>query len=190
MVMVKDQKIQRLDGSVGTARVVPLADSELDGLDILTWPAYSPIWPVLDNKESEDVHSEWFDLSAFNNLFSIQGGLINFNLNFRFSSTNVDEQEQWIFDLENGDDWFYFEDNYSQSSLAKSVDAPAPPFTISTISGTETEVIRLRFKTQPQHKVLHKGACSFSGIRVPEQGSRMPISRVRNSLVHQYRQDA
>jgi len=27
-----------------------------------------------------------------------------------------EDEQQWVFNLENGDDWFYFEDNYTQSS--------------------------------------------------------------------------
>jgi hypothetical protein len=63
--------------------------------------------------------------------------------------------------MENGDDWFYFEDD----STSPAAETPAnQPFRISTISGSETEMMRLRYKSQPKHTVLHKGACSFSGI--------------------------
>ena len=63
--MINDMKIQRKDGSVGTARSMQIATAgELDGLDILTWPSYSPIWPDphaygLDG----EVGANWLDMS-------------------------------------------------------------------------------------------------------------------------------
>ena len=57
--MVDNNQIQRADGSKATAYALSLASSELDGLDILTWPAYSPIWPT----PGDTVRSEWFDLA-------------------------------------------------------------------------------------------------------------------------------
>jgi hypothetical protein len=56
--------------------------------------------------------------------------------------------------MENGDDWFYFEDD-STSPAAETTANQA--FRISTISGSETEMMRLRYKSQPKHTVLHKG---------------------------------
>lgn len=57
---IHTKQIQRADGSKGTAHALSLTGrSELDGLDILTWPSYSPIWPDLDNT----VRAEWFDLA-------------------------------------------------------------------------------------------------------------------------------
>jgi hypothetical protein len=100
-------------------------------------------------------------------LFNIQGGLINFNFyaaRFGVASDDDDDVETHIFSLENGDDWFYFEDEYTPRLLSlKGSDQPYP-FRVSTISGTETEVLRLKYNTRPKHAVLHKGACSFTGI--------------------------
>ena len=60
MNMVDSQRVQQLDGSEGTAHMTSLARSrDLDGLDILTWPSYSPIWPP----EDSNFEAEWFDLS-------------------------------------------------------------------------------------------------------------------------------
>lgn len=97
-------------------------------------------------------------------LFNVQGGLIGFNFranHFGKADDDDDDGSQHVFSLENGDDWFYFEDT-SESSLAQKSDSM--PFQIGTISGTETEVFRLKYKSQPKHTVLHKGACSFTGI--------------------------
>lgn len=63
--MIKDMKIRRKDGSVGTARSMEIATTrELDGLDILTWPSYSPIWPNPHDYSLDDkVEADWLDLS-------------------------------------------------------------------------------------------------------------------------------
>jgi hypothetical protein len=90
--------------------------------------------------------------------------LINFNFYAaRFGAAGADDEdvETHIFSMENGDDWFYFEDSSDYSAAKTPADQP---FHISTISGSETEMMRLRYKSQPKHTVLHKGACSFSGI--------------------------
>jgi len=178
--MVETDQIQRADGSKATSHVLPLARGrELEGLDILTWPSYSPIWPP----DANSLHTEWFDLANHFNLFSVQGGLINLVAALGASSNGAaaDDSELHIFSLENGDDWFYFEDSYTGSDLARSASAPPYPFTISTISSTETEVLRLKFNAPPTHKVLHKGGCSFTGIRTPAESSS---SGTRTSREH------
>jgi hypothetical protein len=179
-------QMERADGSKGVSHAVSLSrDNEFEGIDILTWPSYAPIWPPA----GDEVQSENFDLgntfkyvnttsysyrkqavSANNSfprsLFNIQGGLIDFNFYAaRFgAASDDDEVETHIFSMENGDDWFYFEDSsYTGLQSLKKSDKPYP-FQMSTISGTETELLRLRYNAQPKHTVLHKGACSFTGI--------------------------
>ena len=63
--MINDMKIRRKDGSTGTARSMEIATGkELDGLDILTWPPYSPIWPDPTAGRLDDkVEANWLDLS-------------------------------------------------------------------------------------------------------------------------------
>jgi hypothetical protein len=63
--IINDMKIRRRDGSVGTARSMKItAARELDGLDILTWPSYSPIWPPQgDYSLDNEVEADWLDLS-------------------------------------------------------------------------------------------------------------------------------
>ena len=69
--------------------------------------------------------------------------------------------DEFIFDSENGDDWFYTEDNSGKDGSA--------PVTIATMSGGGKEVIRLRYPSQPTHTVLHEGACKFTGLEdVPD----------------------
>jgi hypothetical protein len=70
--------------------------------------------------------------------------------------------------LENGDDWFYFEDDSTSSAVSAKTNAAPYPFHISTISGSETEMMRLIYNAQPKHTVLHKGACSFTGIETSD----------------------
>ncbi|KAF7187401.1 hypothetical protein HII31_11290, partial [Pseudocercospora fuligena] len=207
--IVDDFQVQRKDGSTATSRAMSLAKAgELDGLDILTWPAAVPIWPIPDH----DVAQTNFDLSAsfkydivlssitefsidtnlavYPSLFNVQGGLINFNFRAaaRFGAAEDDEDdEQHIFSLENGDDWFYFEDSYSGSSKAQKANAPPYPFTISTISATETETLRLRYNNRPKHKVLHKGACTFTGISIPDDSKK--TSRMHSPLTVQVNMD-
>ncbi|KAK5124110.1 hypothetical protein LTR85_001813 [Meristemomyces frigidus] len=169
--VVNSQRIQRSDGSKGTAHALSLASrGEFDGVDILTWPSYAPIWPP--GADGDYLHAKSFDLANTFNLFNVQGGLINFNFYAaRFGTNAAAEEELHIFSLENGDDWFYFEDNYTGSELARGADVTPNPFTISTISATETEVLRLRYNTTPEHRVVHKGACSFTGIETPADTS-------------------
>jgi hypothetical protein len=164
------QQIQRADGSKATAYSTSISrKSDFEGIDILTWPSLVDIWPP----SGSSVHAENFDLSNTFNLFSVQGGLINFNFYAaRFGATDDDDEvETHIFNLENGDDWFYFEDEYTGSSLARSAHATPYPFSISTVSATETELLRLRYNSQPKHTVLHKGGCHFTGISTPADSS-------------------
>ncbi|KXT18887.1 hypothetical protein AC579_3524 [Pseudocercospora musae] len=184
--IVDDFQVQRKDGSTATSRAMSLAKAgELDGLDILTWPAASPIWPIPDH----DVAQTYFDLAAKPSLFNVQSGLINFNfLNTPFGAADDDDDdEQHVFSLENGDDWFYFEDDYSGSSNAHKANAPPYPFTISTISASETETLRLRYNDRPKHKVLHKGACRFTGISIPDDSKK--TSRMHSPLTVQVNMD-
>ena len=71
--MVNNMKIQRKDGSVGTARSMKIAAArELDGVDILTWPSYSPIWPDPSAYSRDDeVKADWLDLSNTHKYVSI-----------------------------------------------------------------------------------------------------------------------
>jgi hypothetical protein len=110
--------------------------------------------------------------------------LINFKFSI-FAAGNADEWPDHVFSLENGDDWFYFEDQYTGTSQQLRVDSAPPPIQVSSISGTETEVLRLRFPKRPAYKVLHKGGCSFTGISTPSESSLGQSSRVHNRLTKQ-----
>ena len=110
--------------------------------------------------------------------------MINFKFNI-VAAGNADEWPDHVFSMENGDDWFYFEDQYTGTSQQLRVDSAAPPIRVSSISGVETEVIRFRFPKRPAYKVLHKGGCSFTGISVPSESSLGQSSRVHNRLTKQ-----
>jgi len=61
--LLPDAQITRKDGSKGTVRRKSMTDDDnFSGVDILTWPAYTQLWPP----PLESVHAEWFDLSLFN----------------------------------------------------------------------------------------------------------------------------
>lgn len=109
-------------------------------------------------------------------------------VNFKFSvfaAGTADPMPDHVFSLENGDDWFYFEDKYTGTSQQLRVDSAPPPIQVSSISGTETEVLRMRFPKRPAYKVLHKGGCSFTGISTPPDSSLRQSSRVHNRLTKQ-----
>jgi hypothetical protein len=157
---VSTMGVKRTDGSKGTAHALSLVKGgSLDGVDILTWPSSSAIWPPTSDS---GVAVDNFDLSNTFNLFNIQGGLINFNYyvaRFGMSTPSDEDVESHIFSVENGDDWFYFEDGSESSTMNKKT-----PFSFETVSATETELLRLRYSSQPKHTLVHKGACSFSGV--------------------------
>ncbi|KAK5732116.1 hypothetical protein LTR17_010824 [Elasticomyces elasticus] len=185
--VLESMQMKRADGSQATSHAMSIARSgELDGLDILTWPSITDVWPPA----YDSVHSDNFDLSNTFNLFSVQGGLINFNFYAaRFGmKAGDDDIETHIFSLENGDDWFYFEDSYPDSSFARQTKAAPYPFSISTISATETELLRLRYNSQPKHTVIHKGACSFTGIKT-DAASGAKHSRTHSALTVQVNVD-
>jgi len=182
--MVETKQVKRTDGSKANAHALPLTSgNELDGVDILTWPSSSYIWPPQEG----ETRAQHADLSEVYNLFSVQQGLIDFVVHAAgFGRNSVDEEvEPHIFSGENGDDWFYFEDNYTDSSNAKKSDSKPYPFSISTISATETELLRLRFSERPNHRVVHKGACRFTGIKTPESSHGVGKSSSQSPLTVQ-----
>jgi hypothetical protein len=105
-------------------------------------------------------------------LLDMQGGLVRLDFTKPTSGATAaddDDIETHIFSLENGDDWFYFEDQSSPSMASKAKNADPYPFQISSVSGGLTEVMRLRYTARPKHTVLHKGACNFAGIDTPDE---------------------
>jgi hypothetical protein len=69
--------------------------------------------------------------------------------------------------MENGDDWFHLEDGDNDRAAVSSLMAKTLadyPVRISTISGSNTDLMRLRYKAQPKHTVIHIRACSFTVI--------------------------
>lgn len=104
------------------------------------------------------------------------------------ASGDDDEVENHIFSLENGDDWFYFEDDSSSSARVKAT-GESYPFHFSTISATETELLRLRYSSRPKHTKVHKGACSFTGINTSGTSSfeQESTSHERSPLTVQVR---
>ncbi|GIZ42788.1 hypothetical protein CKM354_000604300 [Cercospora kikuchii] len=157
-------RVKVAGGSTSKAHSLSLAhDDEVAGVDILTWPSFAGIYPPA----GDTIHSKAsLDFAFGFNLFNVQSGLLRFQLSADVqgrASIKDDEVETHVFSMENGDDWFYFEDQHS-GSTAKQTDGKTSPFVVNTISGGETELLRLRYGNRPQHRVVHKGACSFTGI--------------------------
>jgi len=132
------------------------------GVDIVTWPGPVDIYPP-----PNDIHSNAFDLSLFPSSFTIKGGLIYIESMSIFSESNREETEMYFFNAENGDDWFYIEDQTSSAQCAKNTKR-RKPLTMSAVSSTETTLIRFKYKITPKHKVLHKGRCNFAGLKPDE----------------------
>lgn len=183
--MINNMKIRRKDGSVGTARSMKIAAaSDVEGFDILTWSPYAPIWPPSIYSLDDEVKTDWLDLSNTFNLFTVQSGLISFESSI-FAAENADWPSHYFFDNQNGDDWFYFEDNYTDTEEQLRVDSAPFPLRVSSVSGVDTEVLRLRFAERPAYKVLHKGGCSFTGISTPSESRLGQSSRKHNRLTKQ-----
>jgi hypothetical protein len=206
---------QRTDGSRATSHAWTLRDpsnSWYVGVEVDMWEAGTDIWPPA---LEDDVYKESFDLSGtfkyvntkFNpdrdqsvtankkfhrSLFNVQGGLIQFGITTfvpEVGSNDHEDIETHIFSGENGDDWFYFEDqSLGFTSSSNGSDKPYP-FRVSTISASETEVLRLKYKSQPKHTVLHKGACSFTGIDTPAGQKSSQMSREHSGFTVQVNVD-
>lgn len=181
-------QVQRTDGTSATAQALSFASSnEFAGVEILTWPSASVLWPStnVDAQSSFNLTdvTKWVllkphaypcvlrracSLTLSCSMFSVQSGLIRVESIMLLGSSTSNEPEEFIFSTDNGDDWFYFEDD---SSSVGSLNTKPYPFQISTISATETELLRLKFKQQPTRKVVHKGACRFNGIKTPAEPS-------------------
>jgi hypothetical protein len=212
----ESMQMERPDGSKRVSHALSLAHrGELEGVDILTWPSVGSVWPGPPFGE-DSVHSKNFDLrdtfkyvnprsypygkqsvsakySHFRSLFNVQGGLIQFSFyagRFGAASVDEDEVETHIFNMENGDDWFYFEDStYDSDSLSSKRSDEPYPFQVSTISATETELLRLRYNAQPKHTVIHKGACSFTGIETSAKQGSSQFTRGHSGLTVQFNVD-
>jgi hypothetical protein len=193
----ESMQMERPDGSKGVSHALSLAHrGELEGVDILTWPSVGSVWPGPPFGE-DSVHSKNFDLrdtfkyvnprsypygkqsvsakySHFRSLFNVQGGLIQFSFyagRFGAASVDEDEVETHIFNMENGDDWFYFEDStYDSDSLSSKRSDEPYPFQVSTISATET--------------MLNPDTPSSTRAHALSQELRLRLSKdLRNSLV-------
>lgn len=166
------------DASAHGHKAVSLAQAgKIDSFDVLT------IQPDGNtNAAAKKKAGFGFDVGLGFNLFNVQGGLVG--LSFRASEfaakgDDDNEFETHIFSLENGDDWFYFEDNVSDSAKAKTTANPVHAF---FPSASEAELLRLGYSSQPKHKVVHKGACSFTGIHVDEDSNKGVTVQVNMDL--------
>jgi hypothetical protein len=116
-------------------------------------------------------------------LFTLKDGLIFIEGSPLSGAAMEEEPEQWVFDSQNGDDWFYFED--SPDSNLQCAKKASTPLTISTRSSTETTLIRFEYSKTPGHKVLHKGRCNFAGLKPVDESSEMDQDHVQARLIMQ-----
>lgn len=118
-------------------------------------------------------------LMFFASLFTVKDGLIFIDYDTSsFDSVRAqDDDDAWgqsVFADNNGDDWFYFEDQYtgtsSQEQCAKATDAST--FNVRTISGGDTSLLAFEYTSTPPHTVLHEGKCNFAGLKPASTSSR------------------
>jgi hypothetical protein len=105
--------------------------------------------------------------------FTLKGGLIYIEKISIFGGKAADQSEQYFFSGENGDDWFYLEDQTSSENTQCAKKTDSTPFTMSSVSSTETTLIRFKYKKRPEHTVLHKGRCNFAGLKPVDQTSEV-----------------
>ena len=117
----------------------------------------------------------------FASLFTVKDGLIWIEVGSVGDATAQlkDDVENHIFSLENGDDWFYFEDQSIDSSSSSSSGeqcaksrAESSTLNVRTISGSDTTLINFKYDTTPGYTVLHEGACNFAGLKPGSSSSK------------------
>jgi len=102
-----------------------------------------------------------------------------------------EESNSHFFGPDNGEDWFYFEDDTTSSSGSKQCagkSAASSPIRLYTVTGAESTLIEFKHFKTPQHKVLHKGACNFAGLvdeKPSKRGSGFTRAGHRQALVQQ-----
>jgi len=169
----------RKHGQVGPS-VFPMLNDELQGVDILTWPDPQPFWPP----PKGSAHDKgWDDTDYYSgDIYAVQGGLIDIRVPIPITAADDDdddddddseEDKQYIFAAENGDNWFYFEDQSTSGDSATCAHSKAdtPPLTASTRSADGTTLIQFKYDETPTHEVLHPGRCRFTGLVSEESSS-------------------
>ena len=120
------------------------------------------------------ARNEWITNSPLRSLFTVKNGMVVVRAGAPSSKSVMESDYVFIFGIENGDDWFNFEDSRSDSSgsnRGQHAKGDPPQFTMSTASSTETTLIRFKYKTTPEHKVLHPGPCNFAGLKPESEGA-------------------
>lgn len=142
-----------------------IGDGGLVGVSILTWPYAGVIYPTSDDRINV------FGGSGTRSSFTVKHGLVLIQtVNARTSNSVIGDQDSFVFDLNNGDDWFYFEDDSSSSRTHAKTGSN--PITILADSGSETTLISFQYEATPPHKVLHGGRCNFAGLKPPTDSAR------------------
>jgi hypothetical protein len=155
------------DRSKGAVRGLQMA-----GRFSVTLFTFPPSFDIIRNGET-GAHKDTVDFRSKPNLFTVKDGLVFVEATpISGSDSPMPERpDNYVFSLENGDDWFYFEDNtYShdvnnnvQGTCSRSI--PNDPFSIRTISGSDTTLISFEYERTPKHRVVHEGRCKFAGLK-------------------------
>lgn len=174
-----DNQVTRKDGSKGTVR-----KQRMLGDISITLFSFAPSVTLFQFGTSE-VHSNAVDFRSKPNLFTVKDGLIFIEATTTNDANNFaardddddDDSSSYVFAGINGDDWFYFEDQYNPGSDMSSKENCAkstanPVFNVRTISGSETTLINFEYESTPHHKVLHEGRCNFAGLKPVAQPSQ------------------
>jgi hypothetical protein len=107
--------------------------------------------------------------------------LIDIRVSVPITAVNDDDDDDYddknyIFSAENGDNWFYFEDQSSandDSAQCAHSKADPPPLQAATRSADGTTLIQFKYDETPTHEVLHAGRCRFTGlVNVDDSSSR------------------
>ena len=109
------------------------------------------------------LRNKWIANAPLLSLFTVTSGLfIGVEAEPDYDSATAKSPALYVFSAENGDNWFYFEDLTTASGRVKAASQSLEMF---TASATESAMIQFKYKTAPEHTVLHKGKCRFAGLK-------------------------
>lgn len=99
---------------------------------------------------------------------------ISIPVHIHAANDDDDDDDDWnrdsILSAENGDNWFYFEDETDGQGLSQCarsnahLQADEPPLTMAARSADGTTLIQFKYDSTPDHEVLHPGRCRFTGL--------------------------
>lgn len=91
----------------------------------------------------------------------VKGGVVSIEMVPPFADS-VTSSEGYIYDGTNGDDWFCIK---ATAARNQSANPDEHPIMVSSMSSSDTTLIRFKYDQTPEHKVLHEGWCNFAGLK-------------------------